>query len=55
MSVSFQSVGDLNGHLQEWLSSKTTNRHIAAAIDLANISGYDQLVVSPTHEPGFST
>ena len=46
--ASFLFVGDLNGHHQEWLSSTTTNRHGVAAIDFANGSGCDQLVVGPT-------
>ena len=36
--ASFLFVGDLNGHHQEWLGSTTTNRHIAAAFDFANVS-----------------
>ena len=42
-------VGDLNGNHQEWLGSTTTNRHGGAAFDFATVSGYDQLVVGPTH------
>ena len=47
--ASFLFVGDLNGHHQEWLGSTTTNRHNVAAFDFATVSGYDQLVVGPTH------
>ena len=50
--TSFLSVGDLNGHHQEWLGSATTNRHSAAAFDFATVSGCDQLVVGPTHACG---
>ena len=42
----------LNGHHQEWLGSTTTNRHGVAALDFATVSGYDQLVVGPTHARG---
>ena len=45
-------VGDLNGHHQEWLGSTTTNRRGVAAFDFATVSGYDQLVVGPTHARG---
>ena len=45
-------VGDLNSHHQEWLGSKTTNRHGVAAFDFATVSGCDHLVVSPTHARG---
>ena len=47
--ASFLFVGDLNGHHQECLGSLTTNRHGLAAVDLATVSGYNQLVVGPTH------
>ena len=47
--ASFLSVGDLNGHHQEWLGSATTNRHGVAAFDFTTVSGCDQLVVGPTH------
>ena len=50
--VSFLIVGDLNGHHQEWLGSRTTNRHGVAAFDFATVSGCDQLVVGPTHARG---
>ena len=50
--ASFLFVGDLNGHHQKWLSCTITNRHGVAAIDFATVSGYDQLIVGPTHEPG---
>ena len=42
-------VGDLNGHSQEWLGSTTTNRYGVTAFHFATVSGYDQLVVGPTH------
>ena len=48
----FLFVGDLNGHHQEWLVSTTANRHGVAAFDFTTVSGYDQLVVSPTHARG---
>ena len=47
--ASFLFVGDLNGHHQEWLGSSTTNRHGVAALDFTTVSGYDQLVIGPTH------
>ena len=50
--ASFLFVGDLNGHHQEWLGSTTKNRHGIAAIDVANVSGCDQLVVVITHARG---
>ena len=46
------SVGDLNGHHQEWLGSATTNSYGVAAFDFATVSGCDQLVVGPTHARG---
>ena len=45
-------MGDLNDHHQEWLGSTTTNSHGVAAFDFATVSGYDQLVVGPTHARG---
>ena len=45
-------LGDLNGHHQEWLGSKTTNRHRVAAFEFATESGCDHLVVGPTHARG---
>ena len=42
-------MGDLNCHHEEWLSSKTMNRHGVAAIDFATVSDCDQMVVGPTH------
>ena len=36
--ASFLFVGDLNGHLQEWLGSAATNRHGVAAFDFATVS-----------------
>ena len=50
--ASLQFVGDLNGHHQERFCSTTTNRHGVAAFDFATVSGYDQLVVGPTHVRG---
>ena len=50
--ASFLSVGDLNGHRQEWLGSATTNRHGVAALDFATVSGCDQLVIGSTHARG---
>ena len=50
--ASFLFVGDFNGHLQEWLGSKTTNRHDVAAFDFSTVSGCDQLVVGPTRARG---
>ena len=50
--ASFLFVGDMNGHHQEWLGSITTNRHGVAALDYANVSGCDQLVIGPTHARG---
>ena len=50
--ASFMFVGDLNGHLQDWLSSTTTDRHGVAAYDFATVSGCDHLVVGPTHAHG---
>ena len=49
VSASFLSVGDSNGHNQEWLGSTTTNRHGVAASDFTTESGCVQLVVGPTH------
>ena len=50
--ASFLFVGDLNGHHQEWLGSTTTNRHGVVAFYFATVSGFDQLVVGPTHARG---
>ena len=50
--ASFLFSGDLNGHRQEWLGSRTTNRHGAAAFDFATVFGCDHLVVGPTHARG---
>ena len=50
--ASFLFVGDLKVHHQEWLGSKTTNRHGFAAIDFPTVSGCDQLVVGPTNVRG---
>ena len=47
--ASFLSVGDLNGHHQEWLGSTTTNRHGVAALNFSTVSGCAQLVIGPTH------
>ena len=43
--ASFMFAGDLNGHLQEWLGSTTTNRHGVAAFDFATASGCVQLLL----------
>ena len=51
MRAPFLFVGDLNGHHQEWLGSTSTNCHGVAVLDLAAVSGCDQLVVGPTHGP----
>ena len=45
-------MGDLNIYHGEWLGSTTTNSHGVAAFDFATVSGYDQLVVGPTHARG---
>ena len=50
--ASFLFVGDLNGHHQEWLGSTTPNRHGVVAFDFTTVSGWDQLVVGPTHAHG---
>ena len=50
--ASFLFVGDLNGHHQELLGSTTTNRQGVAAFDFATVSGFDNLVVGPTHARG---
>ena len=50
--LSFLFVDDLNGHHQEWLGSTTTNRHGVSTFDVATVSGWDQLVVGPTHVGG---
>ena len=52
MRTSFLFVGDSNSQHQEWLGSTTTNRHCVAAFDFATVSGYDQVVVGPTHARG---
>ena len=52
VSASFLFVGDLNGHHQQWLGSMITNRHGVGAFDFATVSGWDQLVVGPTHARG---
>ena len=50
--ASFLSVGDLNGHHQEWSGTTTTNCHGVVAFNFATVSGCDQLVVDPTHARG---
>ena len=45
-------VCDLNGHHQEWVGSKTTNRHGVAAFDFGILSLCDQLIVGLTHASG---
>ena len=52
MRASYLFVGDLNGHHQESLGSRTTNRHSVAVFDFLNVSGCGQLVVGPTHTRG---
>ena len=52
--ASFLFVDALNGYHQEWLCSTTTNRHGVSAFDFATVSGYDQLVVGPTHARGLT-
>ena len=52
--ASFLFVGDLNGHHQEWLGSRTTNRHGVAALNFATASGCDQFFAGPTHARGIS-
>ena len=52
VGASFLFVGDLIGHHQDWLGSKTTNRHGVAAFDFATVSGCDQLVVGRTYASG---
>ena len=52
MRASFLFVNDLNGHHQEWLGSTTTNRRGVAALDFVIVSGFDQLIVGPTHKRG---
>ena len=47
--ASFQFLGDLNGHHQEWLGSINMNCHAVAAVQFSTVSGCDQLVVGPTH------
>ena len=46
--TSFLFVGDLNGYHQEWLRSMTMNRQGVAAFCFTTVSGWNQLVVSPT-------
>ena len=41
---------DLNGHHQEWLGTTTTLCH--SVFDFKTVSGFDQLVVGPTHALG---
>ena len=48
----FLFMGDLNGHQQKLLGSTTTNHHGVAALNFATVSGYDQLVIGPTHACG---
>ena len=52
--ASFRFVGDLNDHHQEWMGTTTTNRHGVTALDYATVSGFDQLVVGPTHACGIT-
>ena len=50
--ATFLLVGDLNGNLQEWFGSMTTNRHGVTGFDFVTVSGCDQLVVGPTYARG---
>ena len=43
--ASFHFVGDMNGHLQKWFGSTTTNRPGVETLDFVAESGCDQLVV----------
>ena len=45
-------MGDLDGHLQEWLGSSSMNCHGVEAFDFATVCGCDQFVVGPTHARG---
>ena len=45
-------VGDLNGHHQELLGSKTVYRHCVAAFNFETVSSCDQLVVGSIHVRG---
>ena len=45
--ASFLFAVHLNGHHQEWLGSRTMNRHSVAAFDFATVYGCDQHVVGP--------
>ena len=41
VQASFMFVGDLNGHLHDWLGSTTMNRHGVAGFVFATVSGCD--------------
>ena len=47
----FLFVGDLSGHRQEWSDSTTTKRH-GVERSILPLSGYDRLVLGPTHARG---
>ena len=46
--ASFLFIGDLNGHHQECLGSRTTDPHGVATFHFTTLSGCDQLVVCST-------
>ena len=48
--ASFQFVGDLSGHYQEWLGSTSTYRLGVAVLDFASVSGCVQQVIGQTHD-----
>ena len=49
--ASFLFVADVNAH-HEWLVSYTTTVHGRAALDYVSSSGYEQMVMEPTHVDG---
>ena len=49
----FVFVGDLNAHHRDWLNSiSETDPHGVAALDFANLTNCEQLIVEPTHIRG---
>ena len=52
MRASFLFVGDLDENHQEWLGFTTTDHHGIAAFLFTTVSGFDQLVVGPSHARG---
>ena len=49
----FVFVGDFNAHHRDWLNSiSETNPHGVAALDFANLTNCEQLIVEPTHIRG---